>query len=116
MNEFGNPNSPPKLGGAAARINVSQNCARRRGGSNDAKPPYGFPRSAPYQSVRCAIIYKVASRLLEPPRPLAIRWLRILFLDLASTPPNLGGEFESGIIPISSIRVFSRTRSGVLKV
>ena len=33
MNEFGNPNSPPKLGGVAARINVSQNCARRRGGS-----------------------------------------------------------------------------------
>src|SRR5207247_443446 len=26
-------NSPPKLGGVAARINVSQNCARRRGGS-----------------------------------------------------------------------------------
>jgi hypothetical protein len=34
-----------------------------------AEPPYEFPRSAPY-SVRYANIYKVASRLYQPPRPL----------------------------------------------
>jgi hypothetical protein len=29
----------------------------------------------------------------RPPRPLQVRWLRTIFLDVASTPPHGGGEY-----------------------
>ena len=53
---------------------------------NGAKPPYRCSCSAPFQSVRCANIYKVASRHWSTTPPFAEKHAN-------GTPPNLGGEF-----------------------
>ena len=33
--------------------------------------------------------------ITQPPRPLHQRWLRVIFLDVASTPPWKGGDYFS---------------------
>src|SRR5881409_3927583 len=75
--------SPPRLGGVAARINVSR-IARRRGGRSMTRSLLIDAREA-LHSIRCA------SRI-------SIRRLRVIdrpprrARSLAASPPNLGGE------------------------
>ena len=50
----------------------------------------------------------------RPPRPLQVRWLRTIFLDVASTPPHGGGEccLSKPIHSHLQAEVFKRVRRG----
>ena len=85
-------NSPPDTGGVAAAV--------RKRGEATLTPHRGGPLRTVvcyagfdcFQSYAVKALYRARPWLERPPRPLAIRLLRDLLLELASTPPISGGE------------------------
>jgi len=71
--------SPPKLGGVAVR-------SRKVAIATSARTDGVVPNSKVFGT------HSETLRLWEPPRLLPLRRLARNFLEVASTPPNLGGD------------------------